>query len=1668
MSTQLTIRPGRISSGTGGGSAAPSGPASGDLGGTYPGPDVIALQGNPVSSVNPTDGQVLTWNGSAWVPGAVASGGSGGGGQTWFLNAGSAGGAPITGLPLGVKDLDLTAEVGISTITSAALPTGGAYAFVAGFVTDLGEPGLTTIPAGIWDFNIWAQSSAPQPNTTSFRAKIYTYDGTVATLIATGTPTSLYDPSSLIQYIVSVLVPQTAILVTDRIYVTIEGTATSAGHTLTLSFGGITPSHTHTTLPSVAGTGIVHVINGVVQSPASPVDLTAGATEISGTLPVINGGTGTSTAPANGELLIGNGVGYTLATLTDGANISITEGAGSITINAVPAGAANEIQLNSGGSAFGSDPNLTFDGVNLTIATGGSAIDIGQGFITGGPNLTVETMLGGTLNLGNGDVIDLVAAQEIRVNGTSGTAGEVLTSNGIGVPATWQALPTYIGGTIAANEVAFGTGVDSIGGSPSLTWNAGTQTLSVLDASVTDSLDISVAAGDVVNVSSTIPVRFNREVQSVNATGFVALDGAGLQSGYGPRDITLADYTATPTTPKLSAFPSLNLETGGEIQINGAAGNAGEVLTSNGAGVAPTWQASSGGINELTGDVTAGPGTGSQAATLAAIRGNAVANVAPTSGQVLTWNGTAWVPAPAPIGGSGAGIPYYLNQNTAPAAPTAGITNPATTTVKQLGTTADVPGTSVTSGILSQVSYDLVANFVSDVGDPNETSIPAGLWTFNIWASSNANQASQTILQIQVGKYDGVNPPTIIATSNDVSIYDPSVTAQYIINVVIPAGTTLLATDRLYVAIRSKATAANRTVTVNFGDGFPSYVVSTFQASSGTTSTAQTDNYYVDAVLGDDLTADGSISKPYKTIQACLTAIGNPTSKQEACRKITVNIGQARSSQPGLIASQANDFNGIYEENLWVPSRMITFVGPGVKIGNNADNTGFGNITQEISTARRFGATSSEVRHTLSFVGRANTRDTHQRIRNGIHIGGITRISCVSRNIGTIQGDSVGGTRVTITLAGGQNPYGVPVSSYASLAVTLTDAGDVIGYTSPTGVAIANSTSANQMIFFKSIVGTTGPVVDTYYYVVNATLTTFQISNSIGGAPIALTTNGTGVVMAKPGYPPFEDLARIKVAGTTNYGTTASTIAYDIIEKLTDTSFIAKRVTGTNTSAAVESTGTITETDSTGSSTTITHDMSFNQCYQQGLVVHDDGVVYSGAPAVGSGGALYARDSRFNAGFLATGVTVQRWENSQAVTTVNSGATVTSFSRTTNVVTVVTSSTCQWVTGQVITIANSTSGAQNIDGNWTILAGGTNAFTLSQTGADYGSQTPSVSSSITAVSMWSTIVTMAQATFTGAGIQLGGTPFTLSTDDAGVSNTRFGVTRLYTTTTSAMPLARIDAYTSHWLYAGGAYLSFPVTFTDAGDIVTRTNHGFSNGSVIRFSGIVNTTGISVNTDYFVVAATTNTFQLALTPGGSAIALTTNGTGTLDVLPTYYPAFLDTYVPTQLFTGNTWVQTSSVTAANTITETNLTGAGVGMLNLPANFLKIGRNLRITGTGYFSCTASTPTLRLQIKLGAVIIADTTAITMPVADSNKAFAFDVNASVRSTGAAGTILANGTMTRMATTLAVVPMNVLSGGVPTTSTVNTTTSQLFTITATWSAADPSNTITLTNLVVSA
>ena len=136
---------------------------------------------------------------------------------------------------------------------------------------------------------------------------------------------------------------------TDNQTITVSGDATGSGTTaiaLTLANTAVTPGSGYntftvdskgrvtaasTTAYLTSATGVTTYSGGTTG--LTPSTATSGAITLSGTLSVANGGTGQTTY-TNGQLLIGNTTGNTLskATLTAGSNISITNGAGSITI----------------------------------------------------------------------------------------------------------------------------------------------------------------------------------------------------------------------------------------------------------------------------------------------------------------------------------------------------------------------------------------------------------------------------------------------------------------------------------------------------------------------------------------------------------------------------------------------------------------------------------------------------------------------------------------------------------------------------------------------------------------------------------------------------------------------------------------------------------------------------------------------------------------------------------------------------------------------------------------------------------------------------------------------------------------------------------------------------------------------------------------------------------------------------------------------------------------------------------------------------------------------------------------------------------------------------------------------------------------------------------------
>ena len=108
-----------------------------------------------------------------------------------------------------------------------------------------------------------------------------------------------------------------------------------------------------------------------------------------GTIAVSSGGTGTSTIPTNGQILIGNSSGtYTVANLTAGAGLFRTNGSGALTVGISNTGVT--------AGSYGSASSVTTVTVNaqgqLTLA-GNAAIAIAASQITSG---TVSVAQGGT------------------------------------------------------------------------------------------------------------------------------------------------------------------------------------------------------------------------------------------------------------------------------------------------------------------------------------------------------------------------------------------------------------------------------------------------------------------------------------------------------------------------------------------------------------------------------------------------------------------------------------------------------------------------------------------------------------------------------------------------------------------------------------------------------------------------------------------------------------------------------------------------------------------------------------------------------------------------------------------------------------------------------------------------------------------------------------------------------------------------------------------------------------------------------------------------------------------------------------------------------------------------------------------------------------------------
>ena len=118
--------------------------------------------------------------------------------------------------------------------TNFTRTNGQGNGYIASFITDAGDPSFLNIPAGNWNLEFYFQSSSTG-GSPQFYGEIYKVSATnVFTLVASGSanPEGITNGTTVDQYFTSIPVPQTSLLVTDRLAIRIY--VITSGRTITL------------------------------------------------------------------------------------------------------------------------------------------------------------------------------------------------------------------------------------------------------------------------------------------------------------------------------------------------------------------------------------------------------------------------------------------------------------------------------------------------------------------------------------------------------------------------------------------------------------------------------------------------------------------------------------------------------------------------------------------------------------------------------------------------------------------------------------------------------------------------------------------------------------------------------------------------------------------------------------------------------------------------------------------------------------------------------------------------------------------------------------------------------------------------------------------------------------------------------------------------------------------------------------------------------------------------------------------------------------------------------------------------------------------------------------------------------------------------------------------
>jgi hypothetical protein len=457
----------------------------------------------------------------------------------------------------------------------------------------------------------------------------------------------------------------------------------------------------------------------------------------------------------------------------------IVSGGTKVRMNVVVDTVTTEVSLTASQGLPGpAGPNqvTTSTSTNITGILAGNGTTVEEAQIASGRLL-------GRSSAGTGDIEQITVGVGLQLSGGN------LISTATGVPSGTASGTNTYAATIS-NVTGYNTNDGFIIKFTNANTGAATLNINGLGAkSIFKSVNVALSSGDIKAGQELVVVYDGTNFQAIGLAPTKAEVGLGNVDNTSDANKPISTATQTALNAKQDTLVSgNNIKTVNGNSIVGSGGISVGTVTSVGLSMPSAFTVSnspvigSGTINVV------GAGTTSQY-----VRGD---------GQLAT--------LPSSPSGGGASISYYLN----------GSVNASVATYKQLSKNP-VIGTGTN---FSTSSNGLIAQFLTDAGDPNILSIPGGNWLLDFYFSASTAGGTPNFYA-ELYKYDGTTF-TLIASNSATPEFITNGTAIdfYTTSLSVPT-TALTLTDRL--AIRVYVACDGRTITLHTENNTLSEVITT-------------------------------------------------------------------------------------------------------------------------------------------------------------------------------------------------------------------------------------------------------------------------------------------------------------------------------------------------------------------------------------------------------------------------------------------------------------------------------------------------------------------------------------------------------------------------------------------------------------------------------------------------------------------------------------------------------------------------------------------------------------------------------------------------------------------------------------------------------------------------